>query len=844
MAQLKLNDRLRRDVPIVSAVNTQHALNAQGLLPLSTNDDPIHWADMQSLSERYNTLPSMADEEIELLAQDIAIYLHGQLADLSEAADALDTDHQAQLLYAETAAIVKHFKQQPVTRQSDLVETVVAINRMRDIKWWHTRLRKVARRWREHLQIAYGDVSRNQSLFCSAHWVSAWENRRQRTRAILERLELEDQDTGERISLMEQINKSVSNPELRRTELMTRIGGFERIAKDAGYVGMFFTLTAPSKYHARNHQGHRNPKWLRGGQPTPAQTQKYFTRLWSQIRTALSREEIRYFGVRVVEPHHDGTPHWHGLLFVTPGQADALSDIMRQYAVREDADELQTRHGEHPRFSMKPIESEYGTATGYIVKYISKNIDGYALDGEVSDEGNKPCKLTARHATAWASLWGIKQFQFLGGAPVSVWRELRRLHNQALADGISPIMGELHKAADTGDWQQYVMLQGGPFAARRDLKLRIYYQEKSEPNQYGEYANVIKGVYLQQAFNISPVETRTRSWRIVRKKTPERAGANQGVDVGFDLTGASAPARTRVNNCTLHQNMATACGKIPPSGIPEQLTIEHTAYHYPTLAQLRQMPPPTPANGTELGLRLFDLADLIGRGDLPSPANGVRRADETQEQADARETQRFIEALTESASRRLRTEMLWRESTPSRRMPAIPADGGNVAERRARIQQRIPAAQLEITPEEIDLLARGCVVRLEDGRTYRASRITGELLPVTHPPPLKRIPGRIREQRWRANRRDPRTLAQQCLEQWKVKQAELQALSVQQVEVSSETPDPTEHTTAAERAASFIERMKRATQSQPSEPSSGGKGVSHNVSDSLKWIASSLYKEN
>ncbi|MDA6077443.1 hypothetical protein O0544_17280 [Edwardsiella anguillarum] len=88
MAQLKLNDRLRRDVPIVSAVNTQHALNAQGLLPLSTNDDPIHWADMQSLSERYNTLPSMADEEIELLAQDIAIYLHGQLADLSEAADA------------------------------------------------------------------------------------------------------------------------------------------------------------------------------------------------------------------------------------------------------------------------------------------------------------------------------------------------------------------------------------------------------------------------------------------------------------------------------------------------------------------------------------------------------------------------------------------------------------------------------------------------------------------------------------------------------------------------------------------------------------------------------------
>ncbi|AIJ10590.1 Phage replication protein [Edwardsiella anguillarum ET080813] len=44
-------------------------------------------------------------------------------------------------------------------------------------------------------------------------------------------------------------------------------------------------------------------------------------------------------------------------------------------------------------------------------------------------------------------------------------------------------------------------------------------------------------------------------------------------------------------------------------------------------------------------------------------------------------------------------------------------------------------------------MARGYVVRLEDGRTYRASRITGELLAVTHLPPLKHAPGRFREQR-------------------------------------------------------------------------------------------------
>lgn len=810
MARLKLNDRLRRDVPIVTAVNSQYTLDTQGALPLSTST--THWADMQSLSERYNTLPSMSDEDVELLAQDIAIYIHGQLADLNEVADALDDDYQVRLLYAEVAAIAQHFNQSPPKRQRDLLGTVVAINRMRDAKWWHNHLRKAARRWREHLQIAYGDVSRNQSLFCSTHWVSAWENRRQRTRAILERLELEDQDTGERISLMEQINKSVSNPELRRTELMTRIGGFERIAKDAGYVGMFFTLTAPSKYHARNHQGHRNPKWLRGGQPTPAQTQKYFTHLWSQIRTALSREEIRYFGVRVVEPHHDGTPHWHGLLFVTPEQADALSDIMRQYAVREDADELQTKHGEHPRFSMKPIESEYGTATGYIVKYISKNIDGYALDGEVSDEGNKPCKLTAKHATAWASLWGIKQFQFLGGAPVSVWRELRRMHNQALADKVSPIIGELHKAADAGDWQQYVMLQGGPFAARRDLKLRIYYQEKTEPNEYGEYASVIRGVYLQQEFSISPIETRTRTWQIVRKKMPGQADADQGVDLavdlGFDLTGASATARTRVNNCTLYKDPAEDRGKTTQQTPPEQLTLEQSSTNYPILAELRQMPPPKLATGTEIGEALFGLIDLIESGDLPFAVTGQRRPGETQDQADDRETCRILAELTESASRQIKADMLWREGENRVKQPGNA--GAINAGVRDLIQQWVQSESMNIMDDEIDLLARGCVVRLEDGQTYRASRLTGELLRTSHQTPLRRMRGRVKAQ-WRASRQDPKPLAQQCVEQWKARQADLQT-DLTAVPCESSKGAGVSSGKNCDQAASLVARLKKAAQ--------------------------------
>ncbi|MBL1887440.1 replication endonuclease, partial [Klebsiella pneumoniae] len=114
---------------------------------------------------------------------------------------------------------------------------------------------------------------------------------------------------------------SVANPAIRRCELMTRIRGFENICNELGYVGEFYTLTAPSKYHATTKAGYRNSKW---NGASPSDTQSYLTGLWARIRAKLHREEIRIFGIRVAEPHHDGTPHWHMLMFMLPEDVERV----------------------------------------------------------------------------------------------------------------------------------------------------------------------------------------------------------------------------------------------------------------------------------------------------------------------------------------------------------------------------------------------------------------------------------------------------------------------------------------------------------------------------------------
>lgn len=496
---------------------------------------------MVNMVARYNRLPDMSRADIDLLAADIANFIRAELADIDDTGfSELKTLYT---WYMRAGFISLQFNVTPphwerVTKKYVGEDEIApAITRMFNEVWWRGRLRRIAAAWREHLHIAVGNVSKKKHAYASKNCVTDWREQKRRTREFLKGLDLEDEN-GNRISLIEKYDGSVANPAIRRCELMTRIRGFENICNELGYVGEFYTLTAPSKYHATTKAGYRNSKW---NGTSPSDTQSYLTGLWARIRAKLHREEIRIFGIRVAEPHHDGTPHWHMLMFMLPEDVERVRLIIRDYAWEEDRHELRSDKAKKARFHAEAIDPEKGSATGYVAKYISKNIDGYALDGETDDESGELLKEAAPAVSAWAARWHIRQFQFIGGAPVTVYRELRRLADTETAHGLSVEFAAVHDAADAGDWAGYVNAQGGPFVRRDDLQVRTLYEPRAEFNQYGEETVCIRGVYDSAVGAGTPILTRLTQWKIV----PKRA-----VDLAVDVKGAPAPSRSSVNNCT------------------------------------------------------------------------------------------------------------------------------------------------------------------------------------------------------------------------------------------------------------------------------------------------------
>jgi hypothetical protein len=351
--------------------------------------------------------------------------------------------------------------------------------RMDDPLWWRRQLRKIWSRRSEQAMRALGAVRKGRDVYASESAVRLRADQQRRMRRFLEACVVVN-ELGEAIGLEQLAEHSLSNPGLRRGELMARIKGFEKIADELGWVGIFVTVTAPSHFHPQLFRGGANPTYAGA---TVREAQEWMCATWSRVRSQLDRDGVRYYGVRVAEPHHDGTPHWHLLLFVASNLRKQLTSTIVNGWLKE--------YGSDPgayrrRVTVERIDRARGSATGYIAKYIAKNLDAAGvIHGEPGRETGVGGGADLDHGVAvadglsrvlaWAAVHGIRQFQQLGGPPIGLYREARRLRD-AVSD---PNLERSRGYADRGDWRGFCLYTGYRFRCD-DTDRRLEWLRRAE----------------------------------------------------------------------------------------------------------------------------------------------------------------------------------------------------------------------------------------------------------------------------------------------------------------------------------------------------------------------------
>lgn len=441
-----------------------------------------------------------------------------------------------------------------------------ALRRMTDPLWWRRGLRKCHAKAVEGAAIQLGYVNKTRDIYVSNESLTRRVQQNKRNAESLEATTARN-ELGQEYTLAELAAKGTANKAIRRAELMTRISGFERIARDMEHAGLFFTMTCPSRMHKwRTVAGGRVMENPRYDGTTPRDAQSYLATVWARIRASLKRQGVGLYGFRIAEPNHDGTPHWHLLVFHDADKVDALRATVWRYALADSPNEP----GAHKhRVDFKPIDWKRGSAAGYIAKYVAKNIDGYRVEKDLY--GVDGLETSAR-VEAWASTWGIRQFQQVGGPPVGPWRELRRV--KELPHGAPAHLEQAHRAVNkvaviegkenaSVAWDHYCQAQGGVFCGR-DYRIKITKQEVDGVGRYGDpIAPKPIGLETTSLETYTPAHmawmnppgraTRVVHWFVESVRHVWEIVGRMGRAIGKGFIGTVAKPSdpwTRVNNCT------------------------------------------------------------------------------------------------------------------------------------------------------------------------------------------------------------------------------------------------------------------------------------------------------
>ncbi len=322
--------------------------------------------------------------------------------------------------------------------------------RMAEKHWWRRQLKKAHWECAEDTARNLGMVSFEAGRYASYGATARRQKQNLENQQKLASTNMVAPDGSEK-SLLEVSQHNTTDKTCRRHETLARLKGMDLYQRQLGMVAEFWTVTAPSQYHATNYDGTANRHYK---QHSPKETNDYLISVWQKVRIYFERKGIECCGMRCAEPHHDGTPHHHFIIYLWPDQAEQAWAIFCKFAEQLDSEELHTAKRLEAR-RKRVIIDERGVI-GYVLKYICKNLDGSTDTDKPSEDAKEMSGVeAAKRVDAWSSHHRIRQFHFFGQqTKIEVWRKLRSM--EELPENASKQMTEAHRCARAGDFGEYL----------------------------------------------------------------------------------------------------------------------------------------------------------------------------------------------------------------------------------------------------------------------------------------------------------------------------------------------------------------------------------------------------
>ncbi|MCP9759393.1 hypothetical protein EGI20_08730 [Aquitalea sp. S1-19] len=411
--------------------------------------------------------------------------------------------------------------------------------RINDARFWRRAIRTHIIREREHFFLRLKIIgNRNEAYVSDVQLANRCAQLRRQEQWMKETYllprYLSPEDAEKRLLTIADVTRSAK---MRFSKLYTFVRAVDELAQEADLAAGLLTLTLEPEWHP--NPSHGTNSW---NGASPREAHRSIATRWQSTQRDLDHLSIGISGLRVVEPHKDGCPHWHiWLLYKPEAEAEILTTVMKYFpnklklrAIKRDDDRMfdcrtdlvegkgraLTHVKEGAQVELARIDRSISGGASYAMKYLLKTVDGgegvQGVEQWIEEDKQKRLQQneTTQRVDAYRALWGINSGQLFGIAKcLTAWDQLRRLADApshpflkklwTLARG-SDKPGHIERGSgQRGDAKAFIQALGGLAACgKRDKKKPRYTVGRllvQAENSYGEKTERAKGITLVES---------------------------------------------------------------------------------------------------------------------------------------------------------------------------------------------------------------------------------------------------------------------------------------------------------------------------------------------------------